>query len=307
MPEYPDIEVYCRAIAERVVGGTLVDVRLPQPFFLRTAVPPVTDAIGTTITGVHRLGKRVVLDVDGGLHLVVHLMIAGRFKELPQKKGVFAEPPKRGTQAVFDIEDGPQGSTSILVTEAGAKRRASLHVVDDEGEQALDPGGVEVFDLDAKAFADVFRERNHTLKRALTDPRILSGIGNAYSDEILHRARLSPVTWTTRLDDDECARLLEAIHSVLREWTDRLDDERQGAFPKKVTAFREEMAVHGKHRQPCPVCDAEVQRIVHGKHETNYCAACQTKGKLLADRALSKLLKKDWPRSLEELEALRNR
>lgn len=302
MPELPDITVYLRALSERIRGDVLTGARLASPFVLRSVDPPLATTFGKRVTDLLRLGKRVVLELDGDddepLYLVLHLMIAGRlqWKDKPGHK-----PPGRIGLAAFDFSRG-----TLLLTEASQKKRASLHVV--RGRQALsehDPGGLEVLEATLPEFRARLCEESHTLKRALTDPRSFSGIGNAYSDEILHRARLSPVQLTSRLDDDEIERLWRAVRGVLVEWSERLDDERRGGFPEKVTAFREEMAVHGRYRQPCPVCGTEVQRIVYAQNETNYCPRCQTGGKLLADRSLSRLLKKDWPKSIEELEVKR--
>lgn len=294
MPELPDVTVYVERVADLVVGRRLARVRLLNPFVLRTAVPPIAAAEGRAVREVRRLGKRVVLGLEGGLFLVIHLMIAGRLRWLPPG----AKPPGRIALALFEFEHG-----TLVLTEAGTKRRASVHLV--EGEPALaalGAGGIEVMEADLPAFAAALRRENHTLKRALTDPRLFSGIGNAYSDEILHRARLSPLQWTSRLSEEEVATLHAATQSVLREWTERLRAEAGGALPEKVTAFRPEMAVHGRYGQPCPVCGAPVQRIVYAENECNYCARCQTGGKLLADRSLSKLLKASWPKSIDELE-----
>jgi len=297
MPELPDVELYREALARRVAGTPLERVAVTGPSLLRSVDPPLADAFGRRVVEVRRLGKRLVLGLEGGLFLVIHLMIAGRLRWRPPG----TRPPRRLGLAAFDFPDG-----TLLLTEAGTKKRASLHVVRGEaGLAAHAPGGLEVLEADAAAFRDRLRAESHTLKRALTDPRILSGIGNAYSDEILHRARLSPVTLTGRLSDAEMDRLFEATRETLRHWTERLRAEAKGAFPERVTAFREGMAVHGRYREPCPDCGAPVQRIVYAANETNYCAACQTGGRLLADRALSRLLKRDWPRSLEELEARR--
>jgi formamidopyrimidine-DNA glycosylase len=295
VPELPDVEIYVECLAERCVQRRLLRVRLGGPALLRSAEPPLSAAEGRVVRGVRRLGKRVVLALEGELFLVFHLMIAGRFRWRPPGAAI----PRRLGHAALDFETG-----TLLVTEASTRKRASLHVV--QGEAALaahDPGGLEVFACDADAFAARLRLENRTLKRALTDPRILSGIGNAYSDEILHRARLSPVRLTSKLDDAELRRLFEATRETLALWTERLRAEAGDGFPEKVTAFRPGMAVHGRHKEPCPVCGAPVQRIVHAENESNYCAPCQTGGRLLADRALSRLLKQDWPRTLEELEA----
>ena len=290
MPEIPDVTVYCEALGARACGAILQRVRIVSPFVLRTAVPPITSAEGRRVLGVRRLGKRIVLALEHDLYLVLHLMIAGRLRWLASG----ARPPGRITLALFDFPSG-----TLALTEAGTKRRASIHLV--QGAAALvafDAGGLEVADADAATFAARLRAENHTLKRALTDPRIVSGIGNAYSDEILHRARLSPLAHTRKLDDAAMARLFDATREVLAEWTARLRDEAAGAFPEKVTAFRPQMAVHGRFRQPCPTCGAPVQRIVYAENECNYCAACQTGGKVLADRALSRLLHDSFPREI---------
>jgi formamidopyrimidine-DNA glycosylase len=295
VPELPDITVYVEALTSRTVGRILQKIRIAGPSLLRTVEPPVAAAEGARVLGLRRLGKRAVFDLEGDLFLVIHLMIAGRFHWKPPG----AMPPRKTGLAAFDFAEG-----SLLLTEAGSRRRASLQIV--RGEEALaacDPGGVEVLDVDEVAFAERLRSENRTLKRALCDPHLISGIGNAYSDEILHAARLSPVKLTGQLDDTEAARLFLAARDTLTTWTQRLRDEVGDGFPEKVTAFRAGMAVHGRHREPCPDCGAPVQRIVYAANETNYCAECQTGGRLLADRALSRLLKKDWPRSLEELEA----
>jgi formamidopyrimidine-DNA glycosylase len=293
MPELPDIVAYTEALAERIVGQPLAGIRLLNPFLLRTATPPIDAAIGRHVVGIRRIGKRIVIELDNDLFLVLHLMIAGRLRWLPTTGRV----PGRITQAVFEFPDG-----LLVFTEAGTKRRASLHVV--EGEAGLrehDPGGIDAASASLATFADKLTEENHTLKRVLTDPRVFSGIGNAYSDEILHRAKLSPIAHSQKLSSDEIARLHQATKEILAEWTARLRTERAEGFPENVTAFRPEFAVHGKFKQPCPVCGAPVQRIVYAENETNYCARCQTGGVVLADRALSRLLKKSWPRSIDEL------
>jgi formamidopyrimidine-DNA glycosylase len=285
MPELPDVTVYIEALARRIQGARLDKVRLFNPFLLRTAVPPIASAEGKRVTGLRRLGKRVVIELEGGLFLVLHLMIAGRLHWDGKKT--------RGTLALFEFDAG-----TLSLTEAGSKRRASLHLVEGEAAlRAMDPGGIEIFESDLEKFRAKLTAENHTLKRALTDPRLFSGIGNAYSDEILHRAKLSPIALTASLSEDEIRTLYEATRSVLQEWVRRLRTE---SFPEKVTAFRPEMAVHGRYGEPCPVCGAPVQRIVYAENETNYCARCQTGGRILADRALSRLLKKSWPRSLDE-------
>jgi len=293
VPELPDITVYVEAIAKRVLGEPIEAVRLATPFLLRTVDPPLETIIGKRVTGVERVGKRIVLALDDDLFVVIHLMIAGRlhWKDRGAKSG------GRNELAAFAFPNG-----MLTLTEAGTTRRASLHVV--RGRSALAQfgrGGLEVLDATLDDFATRLRSEIHTVKRALTDPRLFSGIGNAYSDEILHLARLSPVKLTGRLTDDEIMRLFDATRSTLVAWTDRLRDEAGADFPEKVTAFRPEMAVHGRYGQPCPVCGTPIQRIRYADNETNYCARCQTDGKLLADRALSRLLKQDWPRSIDEL------
>jgi formamidopyrimidine-DNA glycosylase len=289
MPELPDLTVYLEGLEARILGRALRAVRLRNPFVLRTAVPPVAAAEGRKVVALRRLGKRIVIALEGGLFLVLHLMVAGRLHWLEGKsKG-------RNVLALFEFESG-----TLAFTEAGTKRRASLHLV--AGEEALaqmDPGGAEIDALDEPAFSAILRKENHTLKRALTDPRLFAGIGNAYSDEILHRARLSPVALTAQLKEEEARRLYHAARETLDAWARALREEAKGAFPEKVTAFREGMAVHGRYGKPCPACGAPVQRIVYAENETNYCARCQTGGKVLADRALSRLLKKSWPRSLD--------
>jgi len=292
MPELPDVVVYCEALAARVRGQVLQRVRILNPFVLRTADPPIAEAEGKVVRDVRRLGKRIVLAQDGDLFLVIHLMIAGRLRWLNPG----AKPPARITLAIFEFAGG-----RLAFTEAGTKRRASLHLV--RGEIALtqfDMGGLEVEGSAPEAFAARLTRENHTLKRALTDPRLFSGIGNAYSDEILHRAKLSPLALTQKLSQDEIARLHAATVGSMHEWTDRLRAEALGRFPEKVTAFRPEMAVHGRYGQPCPVCGAPVQRIVYAENEANYCARCQTGGVVLADRALSRLLHKSFPRTLDD-------
>ena len=297
MPELPDVAVYIEALEARVRGRALEAVRIANPFLVRTVDPPVSAAAGREVVGLRRIGKRIVLSLAGDLHLVLHLMIAGRLHW--RERG--AKLSGKYQLAAFDFADG-----ALVLTEAGAKRRAALHVVAGEAAlAALDPGGLEVLDCGRDDFARVLVSENHTLKRALTDPHLFSGIGNAYSDEILHRARLSPVAMTQKLGADEIDRLFAATVETLRHWIDWLRAEAHGGFPEKVTAFRKGMAVHGRYRQPCPACGAPVQRIVHAENESNYCARCQTEGKVLADRALSQLLKDDWPRTLEEWEALR--
>jgi formamidopyrimidine-DNA glycosylase len=299
MPELPDISAYLSALQARIVGQPLERVRINSAFLLRTASPPITDADGHMVTALRRIGKRVAIGLDNDLWLVLHLMIAGRLHWRPRG----ARLAGRNNLAAFDFPNG-----SLVLTEAGTKRRASLHVL--KGEAALesaDPGGIDVFASDLEEFRAAMSAENRTLKRALTDPRILSGIGNAYSDEILHAARLSPVTLTSRLSPEEWSRLYAATRATLQLWIDRLGAEAAKAFPEKVTAFRKEMAVHGRYGLPCPRCGEPVQRIRYADNETNYCAQCQTGGKVLADRALSRLLGADWPRTLDELEALKRR
>jgi len=292
MPEQPDITVYVERLQDKLAGATLRRLRLLNPFLLRTALPPIAAIENRTVAGVERLGKRVVLAFDGGLLLVVHLMIAGRLRWL----AAGARLPGRTALAVFEFDAG-----TLVLTEAGTTRRASLHLLADRGAlAAMDPGGLDLFAIDLAAFAARLVAENHTLKRALTDPHLFSGIGNAYSDEILHRARLSPLALTRSLDAAGRLRLFDAARAVLTEWTDRLRAE-AGDWPATVTAFRPGMAVHGRFGEPCPVCGAPVQRIVYAENETNYCARCQTGGKLLADRSLSRLLKASWPRNIDEL------
>ena len=299
MPELPDLNVYLEALEQRVLGRPLRGVRLASISLLRSVEPPLSAFVGKRVTGLRRLGKRLVFAFEDELFLVLHLMIAGRLRW--KERG--ARVPGRIGHAAFDFPNG-----TLLLTEAGTKKRATLFAV--RGEAGLaehDPGGLEVMSAPLAEFAAALRRENHTLKRALTDPHLLAGIGNAYSDEILHRARLSPVALTQRLSDAELAHLHAATQETLRLWTARLRAEIGEAFPEKVTAFRPQMAVHGRYRLPCPDCGAPVQRIVHAENETNYCARCQTGGRLLADRALSRLLKQDWPRTLEELEERRGR
>lgn len=297
MPELPDITIYIEALETRVMGQRLAGVRLASPFLLRSVDPPLTEFSGKRVTGLRRLGKRIVFQCEDDLFLVLHLMIAGRL----HWREAGAKLSGKQTLAAFDFDDG-----ALVLTEAGSKKRASLHAVRGIEElEAHDPGGAEIADLDLDAFRTALTRGNHTLKRALTDPHLFSGIGNAYSDEILHRARLSPIKLSQSLTDKETARLFDATRETLSDWVDRLRAETGDGFPEKVTAFRDGMAVHGRYGQPCPDCGAPVQRIVYASNETNYCAACQTDGKLLADRALSRLLKKDWPRTLEELERKR--
>ena len=297
MPELPDVTVYLDCLTPRIVGRRLDRVRLRSPFLLRTVEPPLAAVFGTTVRGLRRIGKRIVLVMEEDRFVVLHLMIAGRLRWRPAGSAV---PGKLGL-AAFDFANG-----TLLLTEASSRKRAALHVVAGEAAlAALDPGGLEPLAADLTSFrAAVLRER-HTLKRTLTDPRLLSGIGNAYGDEILHRARLSPVRMTDQLSDEELARLHAATQATLADFMDRIRREVGDGFPEKVTAFRDDMVVHGRYGKPCPVCGTPVQRIVHAENETNYCPSCQTGGKLLADRALSRLLKQDWPRTLEELEERR--
>jgi formamidopyrimidine-DNA glycosylase len=297
VPELPDITVYLEALDARVLGVTLERVRLASPFVLRSFDPSISEAHGRAVTGLRRLGKRIVIALEGDLYLVIHLMIAGR---LHWKAGGAKVPGKVGL-AAFDFSTG-----TLTLTEAGTKRRAAIHLVRGEAAlHALDAGGIDPLACDAEQFSAAITRENHTLKRALTDPHILSGIGNAYSDEILHRARLSPVRQTRALSDGEHARLYEATRATLYDWIVRLRQAAGVEFPEGVTAFRPEMAVHGRYGKPCPDCGAPIQRIRHADNETNYCAKCQTGGKLLADRALSRLLRADWPRTLEEMEERR--
>jgi formamidopyrimidine-DNA glycosylase len=294
MPELPDVVTYIEALEPRVAGRALERIRLSSPFVLRSVDPPIGSAEGKKVLGLRRMGKRIVFELENDLFLVLHLMIAGRLRWKPRGSAV----PRKLGLAAFDFSSG-----TLLLTEAGTKKRASLHLV--QGEEALrahDPGGLEVLESNLRGFAGALARENHTVKRALTDPKLFSGIGNAYSDEILHRARLSPVKQTRQLDDEEIGRLFRATRETLTHWIARLREERGDNFPEKVTAFREGMAVHGRYRKPCPDCGAPVQRIVYAENETNYCARCQTGGRLLADRSLSRLLKDDWPRTIEELE-----
>lgn len=297
MPEIPDLVVYLDALEKDVVGTRLEGIRLASPFLLRSVEPKPAELQGRRVLGLRRLGKRIALELEGPFFLVIHLMVAGRFRWLEAGAGI----PRRLGLAAFDFESG-----TLLLTEAGSKKRASLHLVAGErGLAAFDRGGLEVLEAGATEFVAAMRRENRTLKRALTDPRILAGIGNAYSDEILHRARLSPVQLTGNLDDQALGRLAACTAKVLGEWIERLRGDAQGGWPKTVTAFREGMAVHGRHREPCPDCGTAVQRIRYAENETNYCPRCQTGGRLLKDRALSQLLKADWPRTIDELESLR--
>jgi formamidopyrimidine-DNA glycosylase len=294
MPELPDITVYIEALDQRINGHVLEKVQIAGPFLLRTAAPSIEAVQGHKVTELKRIGKRIAIGFDNDLWLVFHLMIAGRLHWSEKRK----VPDGRRTLAALDFDTG-----SLTLTEAGARKRASLHII--EGESALqkmDPGGIDVMAATRDAFSAALTQENHTLKRSLTDPHFFSGIGNAYSDEILHRAQLSPIALTQKLKPEEITRLYEATRASLKEWVQRLHDEAGGKFPEKVTAFRPEMAVHGKYGQPCPRCGTKVQKIQYASNETNYCAKCQTGGKLLADRSLSRLLREDWPRTLEELE-----
>jgi formamidopyrimidine-DNA glycosylase len=297
MPELPDVTVYIEALGERVLNQLIQRIRIGSPFVVRTFEPPIKEAAGKKVLGLRRMGKRIVLELEDDLFLIVHLMIAGRFHWKP--KG--AKIARKYGQAAFDFPSG-----TLLLTEAGTKKRASIHLV--RGEAALgeyDPGGLEIFEMTLEQFTKALTRENHTLKRSLTDPHLFSGIGNAYSDEILHRAKLSPIRLTKQMTEAEIGRLHDAVRESMSEWIERLRKERGNGFPEKVTAFRADMAVHGKYGKPCPVCGSPVQRIVHAENQTNYCASCQTGGKLLADRSLSRLLKQDWPRSLEELEEMK--
>jgi formamidopyrimidine-DNA glycosylase len=299
MPELPDISAYITALEERIVGWTLERVRLGSVFLLRTVDPPLSAAEGRTVHALRRIGKRIAIGVEGEVWLVLHLMIAGRLHwKAPQAKLA-----GKNALAAFDFPNG-----SLVLTEAGSKRRASLYIVrGEEALRAMDPGGVEIFETDLDRFRAALTAENRTLKRALTDPRLISGVGNAYSDEILHAAQLSPITLTHKLKPEEWARLFAATRATMETWMDRLGAEARKSFPEKVTAFRPEMAVHGRFGLPCPRCGEKVQRIRYADNETNYCAKCQTGGKVLADRSLSRLLGSDWPRTLDELEALKRK
>jgi formamidopyrimidine-DNA glycosylase len=299
MPELPDIAAYLSALERRIVGQPLVKIRLASPFLLRTVRPSLEEVEGHSICSLRRIGKRIAMEFDHGIWMVLHLMIAGRLHWRP----IGAKLGGRNNLAAFDFPHG-----SLVLTEAGAKHRASLHLFLNEGEmQSIDPGGVDVLAIDLEGFRAALTAENRTLKRALTDPRILSGIGNAYSDEILHTAQLSPISLTHKLTQEEWTRLFTASRETLQLWINRLTEEANKDFPEKVTAFRKDMAVHGRFGQPCPRCGQPVQRIRYADNETNYCAQCQTGGKVLADRSLSRLLGKDWPRTLDELEALKRR
>jgi formamidopyrimidine-DNA glycosylase len=299
MPELPDIAAYISALERRIVGQPLEQVRLASAFLLRTAQPPIASMEGHVVRELRRIGKRIAIGFDNDHWLVLHLMIAGRL----HWKSAGAKLAGRNSLAAFDFPEG-----SLVLTEAGSKRRASLHVIGNEEDlRSIDPGGIDVFASDLESFRAALTSENRTLKRALTDPRILSGIGNAYSDEILHAAELSPILLTHKLQPNEWEKLFTATRTTLQLWTERLQGEAKNAFPEKVTAFRKDMAVHGRYGEPCPRCGEKVQRIRYADNETNYCAPCQTGGKVLADRSLSRLLKSDWPRTLEELEALKRR
>ncbi|MDQ2856870.1 MAG: formamidopyrimidine-DNA glycosylase [Acidobacteriota bacterium] len=311
MPELPDITVYIEALEQRILGQTLKSVLIASPFVLRTAVPPITTATRKKVVELRRLGKRICIGLEDNLWLVLHLMIAGRLHwfEAPKASGrkapafKLSKSPKNRGLAAFQF-----GTGTLSLTEAGTQRRASLHVVEGEaGLELLDPGGLEIFDTDLEGFTTVLKSANHTLKRALTDPRLFSGIGNAYSDEILFEARLSPIALTQKLNEEQISRLFETTRSTLTKWIGSLRLESAGRFPEKVTAFRPDMAVHGRYQQPCHRCNAKIQRIRYASNETDYCPGCQTAGRLLADRSLSRLLKNDWPRTLEELEGLTRR
>lgn len=299
MPELPDVTVYIEALDERLLGHKFERVLIRSPFLLRSISPPVQSASGRTVRELRRLGKRIAIGLDGDIWIVIHLMIAGRL----HWRETNAKAPPKNALALFEFDSG-----TLVFTEAGSQHRASLHMASGEdGLRALYPPGIEVFDASLKSFTAALTRENHTLKRALTDPRLFSGIGNAYSDEILHRACLSPIAMTQKMPADDIRKLFAATREVLAEWVERLRREAKGKFPEKVTAFRAEMAVHGKYGEPCPRCGDPVQRIRYAANETNYCPTCQTGGKLLADRALSRLLGKDWPRTLEELEELKTR
>jgi formamidopyrimidine-DNA glycosylase len=299
MPELPDISAYLSALEPRIIGQPLTHIRIASPFLLRTVHPTIEEAEGHTIRALRRIGKRIAIELDNGVWLVLHLMIAGRLHWRP----LGAKLGGRNNLASFDFPNG-----SLVLTEAGSKRRASLHLFANEAAaKEIDPGGIDIFATDLTTFRAALTEENRTLKRALTDPRILSGIGNAYSDEILHAARLSPILQTHKLTPEQWQQLFNATRDTMQLWIDRLTTEAAEAFPEKVTAFRKDMAVHGRYLQPCPICAQPIQRIRYADNETNYCAQCQTGGKVLADRSLSRLLGKDWPRTLDELEMLKRR
>lgn len=299
MPELPDITAYISALESKIVGEELEQVRLGSPFLLRTVEPPLSSVEGRRVRELRRIGKRIAIGLEGDLWLVLHLMIAGRL----HWKAKNAKLAGRNQLAAFDFANG-----TLVLTEAGSKRRASLHLFEGENQlSSVDPSGIDVFASDIETFKKALTEENRTLKRALTDPRILSGIGNAYSDEILHAAKLSPIAQTHKLKSEEWQHLYQSTRDILHRWMDQLQSEAKKKFPEKVTAFREDMAVHGKYGQPCPRCGQPIQRIRYADNETNYCAKCQTGGKVLADRSLSRLLGSDWPRTLDELEALKRR
>jgi len=299
MPELPDISAYIKALEVRIVGQTLEKIRLGSPFLLRTVQPPLSAAEGKAVRSLRRIGKRIAIGVEGDLWLVLHLMIAGRLHWRPRA----AKLGGRQNLAAFDFPNG-----SLVLTEAGSKHRASLHLFQGEDAlQSVDPGGIDVFSSNFDVFREALTVENRTLKRALTDPRVLSGIGNAYSDEILHAAQLSPIALTSKLKPEEWERLYAATRDTLRRWIDKFESEAETGFPEKVTAFRKGMAAHGRYGEPCPRCGEKIQRIRYADNETNYCARCQTGGKVLADRSLSRLLGSDWPRTLDELEALKRR
>jgi len=299
MPELPDIAAYISALETRIVAQSIEHIRLASPFLLRTVQPPLTDVEGHIVRDLRPVGKRIAIGVEGDLWLVLHLMIAGRLHWRPRA----AKLAGRNSLAAFDFPHG-----SLILTEAGTKHRASLYVLKgEEALQSVDPGGIDVFRSDLDSFRNALTAENRTLKRALTDPRIVSGVGNAYSDEILHAARLSPIVLTQKLKPDEWQRLFAATRRTLKHWIDQLCAEAENEFPEKVTAFRKNMAVHGRYGEACPTCGEKIQRIRYADNETNYCATCQTGGKVLADRSLSRLLRSDWPRTLDELEALKRR
>lgn len=299
MPELPDINAYISALSERIINEPIEKIRIASVFLLRTAEPPIESVEGRKVRELRRIGKRIAIGVDGELWLVLHLMIAGRLHWR-------ARDAKLGGKNNLAALDFPEGS--LVLTEAGSKRRASLHLLaGQDALDAIDPGGLEVFDSDYASFKSALTVENRTLKRALTDPRIISGIGNAYSDEILHAAKLSPIARTQKLSDDEWERLYKSTKDILSIWMEKLNKEATKSFPEKVTAFREDFSVHGRYQKPCPVCGEPIQRIRYADNETNYCARCQTSGELLADRSLSRLLKSDWPRTLDELEALKKK
>lgn len=302
MPEYPDVTVYIEALNARILGKKLESIRIAHPFLLRSVDPAPQALYGLRVTGLRRIGKQIVVALENSLFMVIHLMIAGRFLWTDLTAGeARPRPPGKIGLAAFDFESG-----TLIFTEAGTKKRASLHLVRGEDKLAdFDRGGLEIMEASPEKFAQALHRENHTLKRTLTDPRLFSGIGNSYSDEILHRARLSPFRQTSQLSDAEILRLYEACRAILEEWTVLLRNETKDKFPAKVTAFRKEMAVHGKFGQPCPVCGTPVQHIVYAENEANYCAVCQTEGRLLADRALSRLLKGDWPETVQELEEMK--